>query len=538
MMLDSSSVMDTGSLNEYRKIGPKLAPIMYDEYKSFDVVKVFNFVSKYLRKSDYILFAGAYHNASLQMLNSMKFEHLYGFDTSEMYNESSLYDEPGYIRIKYFRINIEDTHFPSNFFKAIFSLSVIEHLDYSGGEIFGHIENFLREARRLLEDNGFLVITTDYNDHARFKRGQNVFDREGILKIIMIAKQLGFELMFDPSLEIKDKPVYFYHMNYTFIFIAFVLHKKMGTTAPTEVNILTPQDHRDGISIYARMLQRRFEEVGIKVHLYQREDEIKNEHPTILELFSGKLQDLPKNRRTIIEMHNTPASSIKRFLYYLLRNRSIEMARFSVKQNRELRRYTLLIRSPELIMGPLSKASSYFFMPHIAYPDFGIRADPSGICIGTFGFLSKNKRFESICDLAVRLNVPAIILMSKNDSSTVLKIQKYANKIIRKYSAFENIKISFGFLTEDEILQELKNCSHIIFNQKNSKIQTSGSYRFLAQLGVPIISTNSFQAIESQVYRVKSLKEVTLDYLRQTKEPVNQDDGFRYLLNILRYDMR
>ena len=127
-MFDSKSVLDTESLNEYRKEATKLTPLLYDEYKSFDVVRVRDFVSKYLSLDDYILFAGAYHDASLQMLNAMKFEHLYGFDTNEMYNEPSLHNEPGYTKIKFFRINIEDTHFPSNFFKAIFSLSVIEHL--------------------------------------------------------------------------------------------------------------------------------------------------------------------------------------------------------------------------------------------------------------------------------------------------------------------------------------------------------------------------------------------------------------------------
>lgn len=536
-MFDSKSVLDTESLNEYKKEATKLTPFLFDEYKSFDVVRVRDFVLKYLSFDDYILFAGAYHDASLQMLNAMKFEHLYGFDTNEMYNEPSLHDEPGYTTIKYFRINIEDTHFPSNFFKAIFSLSMIEHLNYSGGDIFDHIKRFMREAGRLLENNGYLVITTDYSDAPRFKKGQNVFDKEGILRIIEIGKQFGFELMSEPSFEIKDKPIHFYHMHYTFIFLAFILHKETRQAALTDVNILAPQNRRDGISIYAMMLKKRFEDAGIRAQVYASENEIKNEYPTILEYFSGKLQKLPKDKKIIIEMHNTPASSIKRFLYYLFRNRSLETATFSVRQNRELIQYTLLIRAPEMLTGPLSNVPRYFIMPHIAYPDYGIRAHPNGMCIGTFGFLSRNKRFESICDLAIRLNVPAIIVMTINDSSPDARIRKYASKIMKKYSTFKNIEISFGFFKEDDILQRLKNCSHIIFNQKNSKIQTSGSYRFLRHLGIPIISTNSFQAIESQVYRVNSLKEITLDYLKETRAPPNQDDGFRYLLNILSYDL-
>ena len=536
-MFDSKSVLDTESLNEYKKEATKLTPVLYDEYKSFDVVRVSDFVSKYLSFDDYILFAGAYHNASLQMLNAMKFEHLYGFDTNGMYNEQSLHDEPGYTKIKYFRISIEDTHFASNFFKAIFSLSVIEHLNYSGGDIFDHIERFMREAGRLLENNGYLVITTDYNDVPRFKKGQNVFDKEGILRIIEIAKQFGFELMSEPSFEIKDKPIHFYHIQYTFIFLTFILHKETRQAALTDVNILAPQNQRDGISIYARMLKKRFEDAGIRAQVYASENEIKNEYPTILEYFSGKLQKLPKDKKTIIEMHNTPASSIKRFLYYLFRNRSLETATFSVRQNRELIHYTLLIKAPEMLTGSLSNVPRYFIMPHIAYPDYGIRAHPNGKCIGTFGFLSRNKRFESICDLAIRLNVPAIIVMTINDLSPYARIREYASKIMKKYSSFKNIKISFGFFTEEEVLEQLKNCSHIIFNQKNSKIQTSGSYRFLAQLGIPIISVDSFQAVESRVYRVHSLRDVTMEYLESIKEPVNQDDGFRYLLNILRYDL-
>ncbi len=537
MIWESNNILSTEILEECKKEAKKFNVQIYDESKTFDMLKVYDFAVKNLSKEDYILFAGAYHDSSLLMLDQLEYKHLYGFDTNEMYNEASLYDELHYTRIKYYKIDVRNTHFPSNFFRAIFALSMIEHLNYRGKNIFDEIEAFFKESSRLLENKGYLVITTDYNDTPRFKKGANIFDKNGILKIVEIAKKYGFNLLSDLDLEIKDKPVHFYHMDYTFVFMSFILNKDVKFNKITGINIIAQKEARDGISIYSRALQRRFEEVGILTRIFTNEKEIDNNDLAILEFFSGKLQILPQRNSTIIEMHNMPASSLKRFLYYSIKERSLSKAIQSVKQNRELKNYLLLIRHPDLIARNTIKISNYFIEPHIAYPDKGIRASPNGICLGSFGFLTKNKRFEGVCELGIRLNVPVIILMSPNDSSSKSKTKKYANKLIKKYSKYKNIKIKFGFFSDEEILNSLKVCSHIVFNQKNTKIQTSGSYRFLTQLGIPIIAVNSFQAVEAQVYRVRSLKEITIEYLENIKEPINQDDGFRYLLNILKYDL-
>ncbi|MEM0136529.1 MAG: hypothetical protein QXU18_15100 [Thermoplasmatales archaeon] len=125
-MSDLESVLTSESLKKYRETGSVLTELIYDECDSFDIVEVYEFASVYLGKNDHILCAGTYTDPSLQELDVIEFNNHYGFGTNEVCKESSLYDEKRPTGIKCYKINMRGTCFLIDFFKAIFSLSVIE----------------------------------------------------------------------------------------------------------------------------------------------------------------------------------------------------------------------------------------------------------------------------------------------------------------------------------------------------------------------------------------------------------------------------
>ncbi|MFH7904043.1 MAG: methyltransferase domain-containing protein [Candidatus Aenigmatarchaeota archaeon] len=536
--------------------------LVYDWYKVFDMYKTYEFSIKYLKKEDRIFFGGAYHDQSMLMLARLGYKKIVGMDL-----DKRIYDEKYFWKIKYYWGNILDTHLPPSFFKAYFALSVIEHLDYienplireilnrlpipfKGSIIFKKIDAFFKEAKRILKNGGYLVITTDYNDEEFHSFGWHIFNENSIKRIIEIAKNYGFELISDLETKIIDRPVIHENKQYTFIFLVFKLKKQENKRKIREVNIISPMRPNEGITIYSEHLKRRFEEIGIKVNLCKDYKECKKGVPTIFEYETGLLQDIRKlPRNVLIEIHSTVPDILSLFLRLIGARGygksssqvswplSIRIKRyvmnfpFMLRNILAFRKYTVLVRANEF--GP--KNMKYYIMPHILYPDFGIRANPKNICLGSFGFAFPFKNFDKICELAIRLNVPLKLLLSINRSNDVAEktCRLYANYIKERYGKYKNIKIKIGFFTDEEILRELSECSHIIFAQSETK-QTSGSYRFPLQLGIPIIATESFQAKEAQVYRVKSLDEITTEKLKEEfKEPINMDDGFEYLLAIL-----
>lgn len=510
----------------------EVADIIFDEYKVFDMFLSYNFSQMNLNRTDRIFFGGAYQDGTIQLLSKGGYNHLIGMDLKE-----DIYNQPNYWKIKFYRGNIIDTHMPPNFFKGYFSLSVIEHLDSLGGNIFTQITKFFQEVVRITQDGGFLILTTDYNNIPMHKKGENIFDKNDINKILDIASKMGFELVSNLDLDIIDKPVSWNGMEYTFIFLAFKLHKMVNFPSPKYVNIISPMVGQDGITIYAENLKKRFEESGIGVNLVATYRDCEKAYPVILEYDPGLFQDLRVGNHVFIEMHTTRLR-LRGISYVFLKTRSIKKALKLLNQIRLIKTHKrILVRTGDLTNKFFFGLKKYSIMPHITYPDSGIRAKPSGLCIGSFGFALPFKHFDKICELAIRLNLPCVLLLSVNNASKeMLKVSTETIKQLKqKYVRNENINIQVGFFRDTEILEHLSVCSHIIFAQDNSW-QTSGSYRFPVQLGIPIISTDSFQAREAQVIRVNNLDELDLKKLESIKESINLDDGFDYLINIIRYD--
>jgi len=530
--VSSRNVLDSSTLKDCNVWAKEKTDLIFDEYKTFDMFKSYNFTQEYLKKNDRIFFGGAYQDSTLHLLSKSGYCRLVGMDFKE-----DIYNQPDYWKIKFYRGNIINTHLPSNLFKAYFSLSVIEHLDSNGGDIFTMIDIFLQEAARITQNDGFLVLTTDYNNISVRKKGENIFNKMDIVKIIDIARNHGFDLISDLNFDINDKPVIWNGHNYTFIFLAFKLHKIVNPASLTKVNIISPMKKQDGITIYAENLRKRFEQIGIEVNLVANYKDCNLSYPTIFEYEPSLLQNIPYDKNIFIEMHSTKAN-LKTVAGVFLNTHSFKKSLQFFKNILFIRAHRKnIIRSSDLTSKFFLNLKSYIIMPHIAYPDSGIRADPDNICIGSFGFAFPDKNFDQICELAIRLNVKCVLLLSINNSTKGMfeVTSRTISQLKEKYNKYENITMRVGFFTDKEILEQLKVCSHIIFAQNNSG-QTSGSYRFPVQLGIPIIATDSFQARESQIIRVNKLDDLDLQKLKSFKDSINLDDGFEYLINILSYD--
>lgn len=113
------------------------------------------------------------------------------------------------LNIKYFTDSIDNLHFRDNYFKKVYCISVIEHLPeeiaYKG----------MKEMARVLKDEGFLVITMDYDgNHVNPKLVGN-YDE--------LIKQSGLTLYVKSDFQIPkpDKNPGYYNV------VGFVLKKKL-----------------------------------------------------------------------------------------------------------------------------------------------------------------------------------------------------------------------------------------------------------------------------------------------------------------------
>jgi len=466
-------------------------------------------------KQKYILSLEALDDRNLWRLAEQGYRHLYGIGLN-----NKIFGMPHYTKIKYLIANPSQTHFPEAFFDIIY-------LAHPSVEI---TETLMREAARIINDQGTIIITGSPRANS---------------KLIALAEKIGYgtthKQVSGPkscSLQSLSRPN------------PRSRERKLGS-----VNIVCPTLGRhEGISEYTSHLKARFDLEGIKANLLQTWKKVGNQYPTIIEYEPRLEQDIPAEG-FIIEAHRLPSrqsifvelrNAIKRViakpseLTGILRQTILDTGHLTeviddIGNERALKsieKNLLLARSNEL--AKLSNITNYILMPHIAYAFDELPAAPAGqIHLGSFGFASKTKNFEKICQRAETLGVHLTLLLTINSAND--RTEKESRELaeeIRRQHATKNIQISVGFFSDEEIRTKLSKCSHFISAQDDS-LGSSGSLRYMISLGRPVISIDNMQAREAQVYRIASLDELTLEYLRGISEPINLDDGFRYLIKFL-----
>jgi SAM-dependent methyltransferase len=463
------------------------------------------------------LSANALYDRNLSRLAELDYRHLYGIGPN-----AAIYDMPYYTKIKYLVADPSNTHFPESFFDCV----------YVSHPSAGLTEAFLRESARILNDDGILIITTQTNSQIA---GPD----------LTLARKLGFKETHHQLAS--SEPCLLQAM------MRSTPRKKRKLDS---VNLVCPTLGRhEGIAEYTLHLKKRFEQAGIHANAFTTWKTNHNDYPTIIEYEPRLQQEIPEES-FIIEAHRLPSrysisvelrNSVKRVLtnpgelFQFLRLIILDVPHLigvigqigSKRGLGILEGNMLLVRSNELAES--SGVARYVLMPHIAYESSELSPRQNGrIHLGSFGFATKAKNFDKICSLAKKLGFQLTLMLSINgfNERTERETQTLAEQLRCRYGS-EQIKIHVGFFSDEEIRKELGKCTHLISAQDDS-LGTSGSLRYMISIGKPVISLDNMQAREAQVYRVKSLDMLTLKYLRMTTEPINLDDGFRYLVKFLR----
>lgn len=355
-----------------------------------------------------------------------------------------------------------------------------------------------------------------------------------------------------------------YIMDSSILLVKKIIKEDSNKAPLTEVNIVCPfLGKKDGLGEYVAVLSKRFQSRNVKVNLYKSFENVNLSIPTVLEYERNMVIDLPSASNIVVECHSIPVDSrLARNLEgkILLLRQNVEtmdlyrgsifervITIFYIFKNDPFRHaitfLRIALRRLSCVFNRLPAAqyrfTKYYLMPHINYsensemPPERTIGNARSICIGTFGFAAPYKRVEKICKLSSRLGVHAKILLSISDTNEKYRkrTSKHARRISKKCFS-PGVDIETGYFTQEELISKLSSCSHFLFAQVNI-IQSSGSMRFGPLLGIPVISTDCFQAADAQAYIVDGLGKISMDYLEKVRLPNRPADGFHYLYSIL-----
>jgi len=502
-------------------------------------------------------------------LYELGFRHLYCMDA-----DKRIYDRPNYTRVKYLYGKTCDTKFPSSMFDVVICPSCFIGCSFNWKKLL----LFVREMKRILKNDGLLVF------HG-LKKNSGFDGKYSWLKVSTRPELLNGNTLFSFFSKYGMNPLGNFSKADTYFSFRVAKIDKRNTIR--QVNIVcSTLGFQDGISACTENLAARFISEGIKVNLFRDIGEIKDGNPIIVEYEPGMpyfKTNFPRGHKVIIEAHSLLALRIwnriefirknvtsliaslnghnkltdgkltnpppltdfrKLFLrliaqkrrdviHYirLILNFPIDLLR-STLTSRKFQKQILLVRDNEIAR--IAGLSKYTIMPLSAFPtSFCSNNTADEIVIGSFGYATKSKNYDKICELAIRLNVRAILLLGVNNVTKYSESQSFelAQSIARKYQS-DKIRIKIGNFSQGQIREAMLECSHIVFAQ-DSVFGSTASMRLAISIGKPVIATDTFQSRDSQVYRVKSLEQVNIDYLKKVTEPINLDDGFHYLKRVL-----
>jgi len=178
-----------------------------------------------------------------------------------------------------------------------------------------------------------------------------------------------------------------------------------------------------------------------------------------------------------------------------------------------------------------------WFLPHISYSPVGVpTSPPKEIYLGSFGFALPNKRYEHLIELAIRLKVPLTILAAVADATPGIKAlsEGYIDYLRMQTHSREDINIVSSFLTHEQIIEELRKCSHLFSTMENLD-RISGSMRMMALAGRPVISLPCVGANEIGAVKIRSLSEVTLSFLEKPHPLPSFPDGLKEYYELIKH---
>lgn len=193
-----------------RRLGLVSGVVMGDMVKSWDVLATVNFIETHVKKDQPILDIGCYASEILAALHKVGYSNLSGADLNPNLREMPYQDS-----IRYEITNFMHTKFADASFRAITSISVIEH------NFDGH--SLLKEMSRLLQPGGYFIASFDYwpekidtTGTQFFGMDWKIFSREEVASFIGEAKAYGLTPVGDLHYDGQDKPIDCAGKQYTF----------------------------------------------------------------------------------------------------------------------------------------------------------------------------------------------------------------------------------------------------------------------------------------------------------------------------------
>ena len=205
-------------------------PSHYDPQKNWDTLKCLFHITDHCGLDDPILDGGSSYATILNWLALLGYQKLYACDLVDRADQFT------HSRIQFSVQDLTTTTFPDEYFKAITSISVIEH----GVDLHA----FLKEMARILKPGGRLLISTDFWSEAIDCRGiypygedapeMKIFQPRELMELCSMAQSIGFELTAALDLQTEERAIYWERVDraFTFAFMAFIKQAR-PTDSPT-----------------------------------------------------------------------------------------------------------------------------------------------------------------------------------------------------------------------------------------------------------------------------------------------------------------
>jgi len=197
-----------------RKLGLVRDVVMGDMIKSWDVLSTVKFIESNVKKSEPILDIGCYASEILASLHKVGYSSLTGADLNLHLDRMPYQDS-----IHYEVTDFMHTKFSDSSFKAITSISVIEH-NFDG-------QALLKEMSRLLQPGGYFIASFDYwpekintTGIQFFGMDWKIFSKDEVTKFVSEAAEYGLFPEGEMNYSGKDKPIDCAGKKYTFGWLA------------------------------------------------------------------------------------------------------------------------------------------------------------------------------------------------------------------------------------------------------------------------------------------------------------------------------
>lgn len=210
LVKNGASSIESSFSSLLRRYGLVRGVVLGDYVKSWDVLETLNFIEQHVQNNQPILDIGCYASEIIVSLHKSGYTNLTGADLNP-----DLKQMPYQNAIRYETTNFMQTPFADASFKAITSISVIEH-GFDG-------QALLKEMSRLLQPGGYFIASFDYwpekidtTGTKFFGMDWKIFSKQEVVDFIEQASGYGLAPVGELHYEGQEKPIECGGKKYTF----------------------------------------------------------------------------------------------------------------------------------------------------------------------------------------------------------------------------------------------------------------------------------------------------------------------------------